>query len=72
MCGNRRTVSLGFTSQQCLEGTHICYIYSNETERMRVISRYLCGRMLDTLKDFHNSAVDREGYAGARAAGEPA
>lgn len=37
----RRSISLGFTSEQVQEGLHICYIYDDEAERQRVIANFL-------------------------------
>ncbi len=37
----RRTISLGFSDQKFPEGQHICYIYSDDEERLDVMSQYL-------------------------------
>ncbi|MCP3933106.1 MAG: hypothetical protein GY705_28885, partial [Bacteroidetes bacterium] len=41
MKDKRRTVSLGFSDQVFPEGQHICYIYSDDEERMEVMAKYL-------------------------------
>ena len=38
---SRRTISLGFTDECFHEGLHICYIYNDDAERRRVMSKYL-------------------------------
>lgn len=38
--GHRRPVPLGFTPDSFPEGTHICYLYSDEEERRRFMSKY--------------------------------
>ncbi len=37
----RRQISLGFTSQKFPEGQHLVYIYNDDDERKRVISKFL-------------------------------
>ncbi len=37
----KRTISLGFTEKQVLEGQHICYIYNDDQERLKVMAQYL-------------------------------
>jgi hypothetical protein len=37
----KRTISLGFTSKEVLEGQHICYIYNDDEERLQVMAKYL-------------------------------
>ena len=37
----RRQISLGFTPEQCPEGTHICYLYSDEDERKRFMAAFV-------------------------------
>jgi hypothetical protein len=37
----RRPVPLGFTPELVPEGTHICYLYSDEEERKRFMSKYI-------------------------------
>jgi hypothetical protein len=37
----RRPVPLGFTPELFPEGTHICYLYSDEEERKRFMSKYI-------------------------------
>lgn len=37
----RRQVALGFTPELFPEGTHICYLYSDDDERMRFMSDYV-------------------------------
>lgn len=48
MCSqtSRREISLGFTDERVPEGQHICYIYNDDTERRRVMARYLESGML--------------------------
>jgi hypothetical protein len=46
MCRERRTISLGFTQETILEGQHICYIFSDDAERRRVMAKYLESGML--------------------------
>ena len=129
MCKNsktRRMISLGFTAEKIPEGQHICYVYNDDAERLRVMAKFLesgmlahekllylvdtmtpaemldcleelgvdvrtksgdltvteaapayCptgvfhpDEMLDTVRTFYRQAVDQEGYAGARGAGE--
>jgi len=41
-----REISLGFTDEHVHEGTHICYIYSDEQERREVMSKYLQSGLL--------------------------
>jgi len=52
MCENekRRSISLGFTEERVLEGQHICYIYNDDAERLRVIAKYLESGMLEKEK----------------------
>ncbi|MBI5832756.1 MAG: MEDS domain-containing protein [Armatimonadetes bacterium] len=37
----RRSISLGFTDEMFPEGLHICYLYNDERERLRVMSQFL-------------------------------
>ncbi|MBN2294693.1 MAG: MEDS domain-containing protein [Pirellulales bacterium] len=37
---DRRTISLGFTDERVLEGQHICYIYKDDSERLRVMAKF--------------------------------
>lgn len=37
----RRMIQLGFSAQQVPEGQHICYIYSEDEERLDVMAKYL-------------------------------
>ena len=37
----RRTVSLGFTDELVPDGQHICYLYNDDSERLRVMAKYL-------------------------------
>ncbi len=37
----RRSLSLGFSDRQVPDGQHICYLYDDDTERRRVMSKYL-------------------------------
>ncbi len=41
MAENRRTVSMGFTSETYPEGTHMCLIYDDEAQRRRIIPQFL-------------------------------
>jgi len=43
----RRTISLGFAAEKVPEGQHICYIYNDDTERLRVMAKYLESGALD-------------------------
>ncbi len=47
MCTPRRTISLGFDDSPVLEGQHICYLFNDDKERLRVISKYLEQGLLD-------------------------
>ena len=42
----RRMIKLGFTEEQVPEGQHICYIYTDDAERRRVMAKYLEGGLL--------------------------
>ena len=37
----KRTISLGFDTEKVQEGQHICYLYNDDRERLRVMSKYL-------------------------------
>jgi hypothetical protein len=37
----RREVALGFTPERACEGTHICYLYGDDAERLQVTARFL-------------------------------
>jgi hypothetical protein len=41
MHSHHHQISLGFTPELFPEGTHICYLYNDGDERMRVVSAYL-------------------------------
>jgi len=41
MAQNKRSISLGFSAQQFSEGQHICYIYTDDEERLEVMGKYL-------------------------------
>jgi hypothetical protein len=41
MAAARPSVNMGFTSETFPDGTHMCFIYSDETERRRVISKFI-------------------------------
>ena len=43
MCQNKICVNMGFTDESFPEGTHMCMIYSNESERKKIISQFLEG-----------------------------
>jgi len=38
---NRRDISLGFSDERVPEGQHICYLYIDDAERMRVIAKFM-------------------------------
>ena len=38
---HQTTINLGFTDQEIFAGTHICFIYSNEEERRKIIVQFL-------------------------------
>ena len=40
MC-NRREICLGFTPEKVLEGQHMCYIFNDDQERLRVMAKFL-------------------------------
>lgn len=44
---SRRKINLGFHPERVEEGQHICYIYTDEMERRRVMSKYLESGLLD-------------------------
>jgi len=123
---DRRLVSLGFTSERVPEGQHMCYIFNDDAERLRVMTRFLesgllagekllymadamsreemldcleeigvdararekeltvadatpiycpdgvfnTENMLETIRNFYDTAVKDEGYPGARGSGE--
>lgn len=46
-CPDRREISLGFSEEKVLEGQHICYLFNDDTERLRVMSKYLESGILD-------------------------
>lgn len=41
MSGTERIVSLGFTAERFPAGTHMCYIYNDDSERREVVSKYV-------------------------------
>jgi len=41
MCQTHREVAMGFTQEKFPAGTHMCLIYSDDTERRSIISRFL-------------------------------
>ncbi|MDH5474297.1 MAG: MEDS domain-containing protein [Cyclobacteriaceae bacterium] len=41
MCKERCEINLGFTSEKFKEGTHMCFIYSDEEERKSVITKFI-------------------------------
>ena len=41
MRSDRRTVSLGFTDEPVTEGQHICYIFNDDAERVRVMAKFM-------------------------------
>ncbi len=44
---DRRSISLGFTDERFLEGQHICYLFNDDVERRRVMSKYMESGLLD-------------------------
>lgn len=46
-CPKRRKISLGFTEETVFEGQHICYLYTDDSERRRVMAKYLESGMLE-------------------------
>jgi hypothetical protein len=68
----RRPVPLGFTPDPFPEGTHICYLYSDEEERKRFMSEYVTSGLddhesvfylADTASDLLERAVRELGIA---------
>ena len=47
MCNSCRNISLGFTSEAVPEGEHICYIFNDEQERRRTMSKFLEAGLTD-------------------------
>lgn len=41
MAATVSTVNLGFTTERFPAGTHMCFLYNNETERREVIARFI-------------------------------
>lgn len=41
MVAARQAVNMGFTDETFPDGTHMCFIYSDETERRKVISKFV-------------------------------
>lgn len=41
MSDSERVISLGFTAESFPAGTHMCYIYNDDTERRGVVSKYV-------------------------------
>ena len=41
MSDSERMISLGFTAERFPAGTHMCYIYNDDTERRDVVSKYV-------------------------------
>ena len=41
MCATRKKISMGFTRDLFFEGTHMCFLFDNETERREVIGKFL-------------------------------
>ena len=47
MARERRHICLGFTDEPYPEGTHICYLYSNEEERRRILPLFARQALLE-------------------------
>ena len=47
---HQTAIDLGFTQQEVLAGTHICFIYSNETERRLITVQYLAAAFRENEK----------------------
>jgi hypothetical protein len=67
-----RQVPLGFTPELYPQGTHICYLYSDEEERKRFMSAYVTSGigehdsvtyLADTASDMLDRAIERLGIA---------
>ena len=41
MCNTHQKVSMGFTRENYPAGTHMCLIYNSETERKKLIGKFL-------------------------------
>ncbi|TAL17979.1 hypothetical protein EPN96_03385 [bacterium] len=41
MCANERLVNMGFTEKKWKPGIHMCLIYNDESERRRVVGKFL-------------------------------
>jgi hypothetical protein len=41
MPSSRREISLGFTPERACEGQHICFLFNDDEERLRVMAAYL-------------------------------
>ncbi len=61
MADERRIISLGFSDQKFPEGQHICYIYSDDDERLEVMAKHLKSGMEAEEKICRNLA--HSGYA---------
>lgn len=70
----RRQVELGFTRELFPEGTHICYLYSDDDERMRFMSEYVASGVqnreavtyiVDAAEDALRKVVDERGITAA-------
>jgi hypothetical protein len=68
----RRQIPLGFTAELFPEGTHICYLYSDEEERRRFMSAYVSSGIgehesvtyvVDTGLDTLDHAIEELGIA---------
>jgi hypothetical protein len=46
-CDRRKRINLGFSDETFHQGTHMCLVYRDETERRRVVSRFVRSGLLD-------------------------
>jgi hypothetical protein len=47
MCDVQRQIHLGFSDETFHEGTHMCLVFRDETERRRIVSRFVGSGLLD-------------------------
>lgn len=47
---HQTAIHLGFTEQEILAGTHICFIYNNEAERRDITVKFLASAFCDNEK----------------------
>ncbi|RQV99013.1 hypothetical protein EH221_00980, partial [bacterium] len=62
-------IKVGFTERKLPAGTHICMIFLDETERRRIIGKFIVDEMLGRLKAFYEEAIEK-GYSHTRVSGE--